>query len=828
MNLNIELKRFMAVIMGVLLIFTCLPLTTWAADNLISVTSDSTAQLKLGTSTATLQSGQTISTVNSSISDIYISGSIDGEWKSILTGSGSSTYKLTSQCVDKYLKVVAKDGTYAITQEKVSGLLTDLFKEQSNVNRSLSVDTVLSPSLYNKIGSPFDDGRDILDYVGSVSWGYANSAYSTPTEFSNNIEYTVSSTDVELSGKYIFMTVTGKGAFAGQTRKVVYGKMGTITSPLSVSIVENSGELEASLNDNNATGTYQWSWSSTEDGIYQNINLATGDKYKPVSNFNGTYIKVQFTGDGSYAGQVVSSAPYKYVAKADLTATNIKVYCNGTIDSPSGTIQASEAGYGCILEASVYPTNATVDYVWSVDGVQVGSGKKYVIRKEDEGKAIKVSITGNGDFSGTVEKSVTVGKNVDSIVITGNRYEDCLVAGDTLTIQVNDDATVPYLLFYRVYDSLGTQIMQNQIYDTTFTPYLSQLGYTYEIFAQSNYTSNNQDILVSKHFGNMPVKAELKGVTPDGNIQPGLQTASLSPENATADITWKLDGSTFKGNSYDIPASAAGKNIEIVAVGTGNYVGLVNSTAYVLEDSSDGGNTSGDYTFTLEGVPKIGETVTATIKPDGIDGVGWYNWYVNGEFVDNCGSKFYTIKDGDESIYSTVYSDTLSKDLISNTLTVQSGSTEKPSLNDNDCVVEVWQGQTFSVVVPLKIVLDGSKDKQNKATFDVMVTADIAGDDSIEVTPKNTELIYTEKGGKKNPLKGVLTVNKTLWSINKDGEDELRNGVTSSDNSITVDKLSAGVWTSQFDWTIKVNVGQEGYLSNSAEKIEQKELTISK
>lgn len=828
MNLNIRLKGFVAVFLSLVMFFTCLPMTVWAADNLVPVIAESTAQLKLGTSSATLQSGQVISTVNSIIQEVYSGDSTNGNWTSVWTNSGSdTTFRLTTQCVDKYLKVVARDGTYAITQEKVGGLLTDLFKDQTNVDRGLSVDTTLTPSLYNKIGSPFNDGRDILNYVESVSWGYSNYSSAVPTEFSADSEYTVTSADTELSGKYIYMTVTGKGAFAGQTRKVVYGKMGVITVPLSVSIVESSGSLTATLNDSNAIGTYQWLWSSTENGTYQNINLATSKVYKPASNLNGMYLKVRYTGSGSYAGKSALSEPYKYVGKTDLISTSVTAYCNGTIDNPSGTIQANEAGQGCILEASVFPANATVDYVWSIEGNQVGIGSKYVIRKEDEGKYIEVSATGNGDFGSTVKKGVTVGKNVTSITITGNKYDNCLVVGDVLTVKVNDDATVPYKLYYRVFDENYTQIIQNEITDTTFTPYLSYLGYKYDIFAQSIYSSNGYAELTNNFFSNMPVKAELKSVTPDGNIQPGVQTASLSPENATADIKWEIDGAIHEGSSYEIPVSAAGKTVEITAIGTGDYVGAVSSTAYVV--GGDDENKPTDYTFKLVGTPRVGETITATVTPDGIDGVGWYNWYVNGEFIDNGGSKFYVIKDGDETIYSTVYSDTLSKDLISNTITVQKDSeSETPSVNSNDCIVEVWQGQTFSVVVPLKIVLDGGKDKDNKASFDVMVTADIAGDDNIEVVPVKTELTYTEKGGKKNPLKGTLSVGKTTWNIGTDGEDELRNGVTSSDNSITVEKLSAGVWTSQFDWKIKVTVGKDGYLSDSVEKTEYKELDVKK
>jgi hypothetical protein len=65
-----------------------------------------------------------------------------------------------------------------------------------------------------------------------------------------------------------------------------------------------------------ATASYQWTICDTANGEYANIEGATTNKYTPVADDVGKYIKVVATGSGDYSGTVTSAATAT-VAAAD-------------------------------------------------------------------------------------------------------------------------------------------------------------------------------------------------------------------------------------------------------------------------------------------------------------------------------------------------------------------------------------------------------------------------------------------------------------------------------------------------------------------------------
>lgn len=146
--------------------------------------------------------------------------------------------------------------------------------------------------------------------------------------------------------------------------------------------------------------------------------------------------------------------------------------------------------------------------------------------------------------------------------------------------------------------------------------------------------------------------------------------------------------------------------------------------------------------------------------------------------------------------------------------------------------VEVRQAAYFSVVAPIKLVLDGAKTKDNKVDFNVTVSGDIDGDSIITVIPSLDTAIkaksdrqaegvtYTEfdttkgvgtfplveTGGKKKDLKATLTLSDVDWAIdtdllNTDGVETL-SGV--HNGSISVDKLTAGKFINTSSWVISI------------------------
>lgn len=145
--------------------------------------------------------------------------------------------------------------------------------------------------------------------------------------------------------------------------------------------------------------------------------------------------------------------------------------------------------------------------------------------------------------------------------------------------------------------------------------------------------------------------------------------------------------------------------------------------------------------------------------------------------------------------------------------------------------VEVRQAEYFSVVAPIKLTLDGKKDKDNKVDFNVTVTGDIDGDSIITVVPKLDDAIKAqsdrqadgvtyaefdngtgsfpliESGGKKKDLKATLSLTDTDWAIDTDLLDtdgvQTLSGVHAG--SISVAKLTAGKFTNTMSWKVNIN-----------------------
>lgn len=138
-----------------------------------------------------------------------------------------------------------------------------------------------------------------------------------------------------------------------------------------------------------------------------------------------------------------------------------------------------------------------------------------------------------------------------------------------------------------------------------------------------------------------------------------------------------------------------------------------------------------------------------------------------------------------------------------------------------DTEVLVSRGSTFTVKVPKKIVLVGTKGAANDADYDVTVDGDIPGDVTINVVPNtasNTKLdgsttqtdnfadgsgtfAMLEKSGVKNNITATITLADTSWTIEDDGVDDMITEVAKSGN-VSVANLSAGEWSNTINFDI--------------------------
>lgn len=209
---------------------------------------------------------------------------------------------------------------------------------------------------------------------------------------------------------------------------------------------------------------------------------------------------------------------------------------------------------------------------------------------------------------------------------------------------------------------------------------------------------------------------------------------------------------------------------------------------------------------------KPGNTLVAEL-PDKVNGIPSskfsYTWYVEGK-DEPIGTGKEIILTEDIEIGSKVYvvASYLETTINSAFITVKDNVADT---NNTECNVIVSQGQSFKVTIPAFVSLDGKKNdlNQNKAQFNTVVVADIAGKDSIEVKPACEGLTFKmeEAGGIKKALDAVIEGDDKGW-IYKIGLDDCTEDSLSSDegvvrtHTITVSNLSAGRWTGTFDWRI--------------------------
>lgn len=161
-------------------------------------------------------------------------------------------------------------------------------------------------------------------------------------------------------------------------------------------------ELTAgALTPADATVTYQWFTAGTFDGTYTEIDGATLSTYTPGVNDVTKFLKVVATGTGNYSGTVTSAATELGVATVPVTA----------IGAISGTAQVDEE----LTAGALTPLGATATYQWKRANTSGGtytniSGATlitYTLTASDQGKYVKVSVTGTGGYSGTVTSAAS-------------------------------------------------------------------------------------------------------------------------------------------------------------------------------------------------------------------------------------------------------------------------------------------------------------------------------------------------------------------------------------------------------------------------------------
>ena len=144
-------------------------------------------------------------------------------------------------------------------------------------------------------------------------------------------------------------------------------------------------------------------------------------------------------------------------------------------------------------------------------------------------------------------------------------------------------------------------------------------------------------------------------------------------------------------------------------------------------------------------------------------------------------------------------------------------------IDGDECLVTVERASSFTVVIPEKITLVGSKDSENKADYNVTVTADMPGDAQINVVPNTASktildgsatqkdnfadgsgtFAMLEAAGIKNNITATIEQADTSWTVKADGTDDVIDAVAKA-GKVSVADLTAGEWSNTINFDISV------------------------
>lgn len=138
--------------------------------------------------------------------------------------------------------------------------------------------------------------------------------------------------------------------------------------------------------------------------------------------------------------------------------------------------------------------------------------------------------------------------------------------------------------------------------------------------------------------------------------------------------------------------------------------------------------------------------------------------------------------------------------------------------DEGKCDVSVSQGSTFSVIIPKTVILNGGFGQANEASYTINVTANIASDEVLTVSPVTSFKMADVNGIKTAKDASVVqSITKFVDPETKNAKfsssvdvKALSNGtngshpVSSTDGKIIVSNLTAGSWQGSFNFNISL------------------------
>lgn len=334
------------------------------------------------------------------------------EWEFISGSQGNRTLTLTENEDNYYIMAVqyGRDDYYGkvsdITDEPIKKVI--LITGQYDKTEYEVGDTITVVTEPNEATGSFTwyKTKNKEDLFYSNGWLNTSKLERISSGTSKSIELTA-----DLEGYYIATQGSGTGSYSGNiniaTSEPVKASSGSsekteIDSVTLTGKPEVGETLEVVVKPDGATVDYEW--IKVKDGEETPIEGANGNSYEIKPEDEGYEIKVVVTGNGDYTGE------------KEFTSGTVTNNSTETPDEKDITVKFNSTHkVGEDMSVEITPADATVTIQWKVseDGskwedISGENDKTYTVKDSDEGKYIKVVITGTGDYDGYTYESSAI------------------------------------------------------------------------------------------------------------------------------------------------------------------------------------------------------------------------------------------------------------------------------------------------------------------------------------------------------------------------------------------------------------------------------------
>ncbi len=411
----------------------------------IKLSSYTTIPLTSVSISGTPQVGQTLSA-----NLVPSEATVTYQWTRSLTSDG--TYELITDATASSYVLTSDDFAYYFT---VTATGTGNYTGEVTASVGPVEPAIISIAAIEGVTSPVTGATAVstlpetTQYTASISWSPVPSGgiFQANTQYTANITITPKSGYTLTGVSENFFTVAGATTVTNAADSGLVTAVFPSTSAIPLQSVSISGTpqvgqtLSAVLTPSGATATYQWQWSTEQNGTFTDVSGATASSITLTAGDIDYYFKVTAIGTGSYTGTVTDS-----VGPVAPKTISIAAIEGVTIPTTGGTASTSitpNAEYSGTIAWSPALTNGTT----------FASGTVYTAT---------ITITPNTGYTltgvpanfFTVAGATSVSNAADSGIVTA--VFPSTVATVVITDQTINGVTVPAIGLTATYNLSGT------------------------------------------------------------------------------------------------------------------------------------------------------------------------------------------------------------------------------------------------------------------------------------------------------------------------------------------------------------------------------------